>query len=193
MCNKMKISWKVYLLGLVPLILAVLWWISINKQGTAFEQSGDLVERTRDQLELRGGDVLYEKGAKTPFVGLLVERYPDGAHRVAVEIREGKAHGVSRGFHENRQIEVEEHFVAGVSHGVRQRWHQNGQMRSLVAIKNGQLDGLYQEWHANGNKAVEMTLEEGKPAGAALSWHPNGAIKSRTEYVNGKAKESKYF
>ncbi|MCX6942445.1 MAG: hypothetical protein NTX09_17225 [Verrucomicrobia bacterium] len=61
---------------------------------------------------LRDG-VLYKPTVTVPFAGLLVERWTADRRRVEVTIIEGRAHGLSRGWYENGQIEVEEHSCAG--------------------------------------------------------------------------------
>ena len=66
----------------------------------------------RSDVVLRDG-VLYKPTVTVPFAGLLVERWAAEQRRVEVTIIEGRAHGLSRGWYENGQIEVEEHLCAG--------------------------------------------------------------------------------
>jgi len=140
---------------------------------------------TRSALELREDQRLYVPGAGTTFTGLLVEDFTPEARKLEIEIRNGKAHGRSRGWFENGQIEVEETFVRGVSNGRRTRWYANGRKRAETDIVEGVVEGSHREWHDNGAIAVEMTLKNGLPDGITKTWHPSGAPKSRIEHQAG--------
>lgn len=149
-------------------------------------------ERTRAQLDLRGG-ILYVHGGDEPFTGTLVEDYSKDSRKLAISIRNGRVDGLSRGWHENGQKEVEETFVNGVSHGVRTRWHENGAKKSEALIADGKLSGQYIEWHDNGQKAAEVTMVDGKPHGLAEAWHPSGKLKSRVQLDHGVPGEKEFF
>ena len=147
---------------------------------------------TRDQLELRDG-VLFAAGEQQPFSGTLVEFYSTAVRKLSIDIRDGKAHGRSRGWFDNGQLEVEESFVAGISHGPRTRWFPNGQEKSKAYIENGQISGEYKEWHENGQLAVVMNIENGQPSGNVESWHASGALKSRSQMKHGQVVEQQFF
>jgi antitoxin component YwqK of YwqJK toxin-antitoxin module len=149
-------------------------------------------EVTRGDLDLHGG-MLYLHGSPQPYSGELVAKYVSGAKKARIDLRQGKVDGLSQGWYENGQLEVEEHFVAGVSEGLRTRWHANGQKRSEEQIERGVVVGHYVEWHENGRKAVEMTLRNGKPEGLAEAWHPDGILKSQAHFALGKMGERKFF
>jgi antitoxin component YwqK of YwqJK toxin-antitoxin module len=146
----------------------------------------------RSGLVLRDG-VLYLPGQTKPFSGLLVEDYAPGKRKAAIPIAAGKADGISRGWFDNGQIEVEETFVHGTSEGTRQRWFTNSQLRSQEPIVHGQLAGHYTEWHDNGRKAAEMDFVAGQPDGVAMAWHRSGQPKSRTRLSAGKVVEQQFF
>ena len=99
-------------------------------------------EATRSELDLHEG-VLFFHGEKRPYNGLLVEDFSKGVRKLAIEVRDGKVNGFSRGWYENGRLAVEEHFVAGVSEGVRTRWHRNGQKQSEEHIEGGHVNGPY--------------------------------------------------
>lgn len=149
-------------------------------------------EALRSDLALRDG-VLYLHDNPKPFSGTLVENYAPGKRKLAIEIRDGKAHGVSRGWFENGQQEVEELFVNGVSNGLRTRWYENGARRSVEHVEQGKLVGQYIEWHDNGQKAVDMTLDAGQPNGVVEAWHRSGMLKSRSRMDHGKLVEREFF
>jgi antitoxin component YwqK of YwqJK toxin-antitoxin module len=150
------------------------------------------------QLTKRDGR-LYAPGETKPFDGRLIENFPNTEHfpttvrKLEIEIHDGKAHGRSVGYFENRKREVEEFFTAGVSNGVRARWDREGWKKSEERIENGKLNGSHLEWHENGKKAVEMILRDGQPEGLAVAWHPNGELKSRTRFAAGKIVERQFF
>jgi antitoxin component YwqK of YwqJK toxin-antitoxin module len=149
------------------------------------------VEVLRSDLELREDKRLYQHGSSEAFSGLLVEDFSREARKLEIEIHDGKAHGSSRGWFENGQIEVEETFIEGVSNGLRTRWYESGQKRSQAKIVDGVIDGSYLEWHDNGTKAVAMSLKKGVADGLAETWHPSGILKSRFEYDDGKVTRRK--
>lgn len=140
---------------------------------------------TRDALDLRDG-VLFVRHEPTPFDGLLVENYPGGARKLMIEIHQGLADGVSLGWFENGQLEVEEHFVGGRSHGRRTRWYPSGQRRCVAFIVLGRIEGVYEEWHPNGRKGMEITYRNGKPDGEARAWSETGVAQPPRVYRNGE-------
>ena len=139
----------------------------------------------RAALDLRDGK-LYQHAAQTPFTGLLVEEWRPGARRAEVSIRDGLADGVTRGWFESGQAEVEEHFVRGVSHGRRTRWYENGARRSEVKVRAGKLAGVFREWHPNGRLARETPLRDGVPHGEARSWDAQGKLTGTAHVEHGK-------
>jgi antitoxin component YwqK of YwqJK toxin-antitoxin module len=149
-------------------------------------------EVLRSELDLRDG-VLFTRGESAPFTGVLIERYPQDKPKLSIEVMDGKAHGISRGWHDNGQLEVEETFVSGISHGPRTRWHQNGTKKAEAQIEQGELAGTYTEWHENGQVAVQMRMVKGKPDGMVEAWHPTGELKSRTHFVNGEMGKQEFF
>jgi len=139
----------------------------------------------RSALVLRDG-VLYKPTVTVPFAGSLVERWTADRLRVEVTIVDGRAHGLSRGWYENGQIEVEEHFVHGVSHGTRTRWFAEGGKKSQVEIRQGQLTGTFQEWHPNGQRARETPLRAGVAHGEVKSWDVAGKLSGTAQVSQGQ-------
>ena len=115
-------------------------------------------ELTRSELTLRGG-VLFAHKESAPFAGRLVERYGPSQRKVEIQIREGKANGLSRGWYEDGQLEVKETFRDGVSHGTRTRWHRNGQKRAVALIEHGEVVA-FSEWYENGQLATRMDFKK---------------------------------
>ena len=149
-------------------------------------------ELTRAELDLRD-DVLYKKGSEKPFGGTLVEHYPEMKLKLAIEIRDGKPNGLSRGYYEDGKQEVEEHFEAGISNGTRIRWYQNGEKKSEAQIVDGKIEGTFTRWHDNGQKAAEAQMVAGEPHGLSQGWHRSGARKSRVELEHGNVVSKQFW
>lgn len=184
---------RVALAGLVfaiAVVAAVGWFLS--RHGGEEEGGVPRRELSRDQLELRDG-VLYARGETEAFAGLMVEAFPDGAKRIAIEISGGKPHGVSRGWYENGQLEVEEHFERGVSHGPRKRWFSNGAVKSEAQVVDGKIEGIFTRWHENGRKAAVARMVDGLPDGVSEAWHESGRPKSRVVLKKGEVIEREFF
>ena len=174
----------------LPVVAMLTSWILLRGGGDPDPAS--TMERTREQLELRDGR-LFEPGATDAFSGRLVGFYPERKPKVSIEISDGHPHGLSRGWYENGQLEVEEHFVKGTAHGLRTRWYENGRKRSEAQIENGQISGTFVQWHDNGAKAAEATMIAGKPDGVGRGWHRSGAPKSRVELRSGAVVSREYW
>jgi antitoxin component YwqK of YwqJK toxin-antitoxin module len=156
------------------------------------EEPVSLREMTRDQLELREEE-LFVKGESEAYDGALVAFFPENVCKLKVEIRDGKSHGISRGWYENGQQEVEEYFSQGVSQGKRTRWFNNGSIKSEAIIVDGKISGTFRKWHDNGNKAAEAQFVEGTAHGISQGWDRDGKLKSRVVLKEGEIVERQYF
>lgn len=172
--------------GLVVVAFALsAFWVS-------YERSVEHRELTLAELDLRDG-VLYLKDGDDVFSGSFVENYGPEFRKLEIAIVDGRADGISRGWYENGQIEVEEFFVNGVSNGLRSRWYENGSKKSEAPIEDGVISGLFRQWHENGNLAAVVAMQDGKNHGLAEAWYPSGALKSRVQFVDGVAGEKEFF
>ncbi len=166
---------------------AVLMWKSQRLPATLAAR-----ELLRGDLVLQDGK-LYARGEREPFTGKVIESYSASRRKLEIEINDGGAHGLSRGWFDNGNLEVEETFLNGVSHGPRTRWHRDGKRKSLAHIRSGKVEDEFLEWHDNGQLATRMTLHEGKPVALVEAWHPSGALKSRIRFENGRQVDSQFF
>lgn len=164
----------------VLLIAVVVWWTLFSVDGI---EHGEL---TRAELDLRD-EVLYLKDSEETFTGNLIERYSADSLKLSIQIVDGRAHGVSHGWYENGQMEVEENFTVGVSNGVRTRWYDNGEKKSEATIVDGVIVGVFTHWYESGSRSAEVEMKDGELHGVALAWFPSGYLKSRTPYVDGVA------
>jgi antitoxin component YwqK of YwqJK toxin-antitoxin module len=174
-----NLSWRRFVIGTAALIaIALVVWL-------ALEPAAPLATVGRADIELREG-VLYRRVDKQPFSGLVIEEWRPGHRRAEVAVREGRAHGLSQGWYENGQREVEEFFVRGVSHGTRTRWYADGVEKSQVKIRDGQLVGVFREWHPNGKLARETSLQGGVPHGDARAWDTQGQPVGSAKVEHGR-------
>ncbi len=176
----------------VALSLVLAAGLFVAHRGGDGVRTPELRELARHQFDLREG-ILYAKGESEAFNGTLAETFPGGAKRIAIVIRDGGAHGVSRGWYENGQLEVEENFVRGVSHGRRTRWHANGATKSEARIVDGAIEGVFTRWHDNGQKAAVAIMVDGVSHGVSEAWHASGARKSRVVLEAGEVVSSEFF
>lgn len=134
------------------------------------------LERDRSGLQLRENKLF---DGELPFTGTVIERYPDGVLRSRSSVSNGLLQGLSQGWYTNGQLQVTEHFVAGVSHGLRSKWYPDGAKLSDATIANGKLDGRFQRWHENGTLSEQIDFSDGRPEGVSLAWFPSGSPKAR--------------
>lgn len=130
----------------VALLRAALW---LNRRKAAEPVASSITQVPRQEIELRDGRLVLKSG-HVPFTGVMFEQTSDGRRLTEVPVKEGRVHGLARGWHENGKLEVEEFFKDGVSDGVRTRCYPNGNQRNTATIVGGTLDGPYTEWHENG-------------------------------------------
>lgn len=177
-----KPSWRRRLLGIGALVaLALVTW-GLREH---FTPPVPPATALRADLTLRDG-ALHLGAATSPFTGLLVEDWRPGQRRTEVTIRDGRAHGLSRGWFENGRLEVEETFAHGVSHGTRTRYFSDGAKKSEVKIRDGELTGTFREWHANGRLARETPLVAGVPHGEVRSWDERGTLTGTARVERGQ-------
>lgn len=149
-------------------------------------------EARMEDLVLRDG-VLRWSGNEEVFNGRLVSREKDGRLRSASEVRDGRLHGLSQGWHENGALQVSEWFVRGNSQGLRTKWRADGSRESETEIRAGRLDGRFTRWNEAGTRIEEAFFREGVPVGEARQWHPDGSLRSWCRLDSGRAVESKQW
>ena len=143
-----------------------------------------------------GGDGFSQSGVlegPADPVGIIA---PNGELAVEVfdaDVNVVEADGLSRGWFEDGQPEIEETFLDGVSNGVRTRWYPGGTKKSTATIRDGVIVGSYVTWHDNGQKAAEVDMVDGQPHGLAEAWHPNGRLKSRVQLDHGVPSHTEFF
>jgi antitoxin component YwqK of YwqJK toxin-antitoxin module len=173
-------------LVLAGLSLAVMLW---------FGHTGGrkiITETPRSSLFLQDGK-LFEKGAPTPFTGIMVDYYPDGVIKSRSQVAAGQLHGLSEGWYTNGLLQVSETFQAGVSHGTRTKWHENGRKLSEAPIVHGQIQGTFRRWTDQGLLAEEVEMKQGQPDGLSLAFYPSGFIKAEAMMRAGEVLEQHFW
>src|SRR5262245_6497034 len=142
------------------------------------------IEVPRSDLVLRDG-LLYRKGESNTFTGGMIERYNSGSLKSRSSVMDGRLHGVSEGWHPNGQLQVLEHFQAGVSEGLRTKYYPSGRKQSEGRIVAGQFNGTYRRWHENGYLAEQVEFRDGRADGVSFSYFETGLLKARVTLRNG--------
>jgi len=168
--------------GLLALLALLFWW-----------RAAPAPEVLRAELRPQAGRLYRAGREQVAFTGWMIERYESGVLKSRSRIVEGLLEGVSEGWHPNGQMQVREHFQAGVSHGLRTKWHENGVKQSEGTVVEGKLQGVFRRWHENGKLAEEMELNGDTPEGLARSFYPSGFLKAQARLKEGQVTEQKFW
>ncbi len=128
-----------------------------------------------------------------PFSGWGKMMYDSGQVLVLVQLKDGKADGLSTSWYEDGQKKREATFKDGKKDGPWTMWHENGQKARELTYKDGKLDGLMTSWHENGQKEGEETYKDGEPDGLWTSWHDNEQKRNETIYKDGEVITAKWW
>ncbi len=128
--------------------------------------------------------------------------WADGLVQEEGTYRDGRRHGVVRGFHTDGSLRFEGRFDDGISagdivmhhkgggvsttetitgsdrQGVRTEYYEDGQPRSETAFRDGKRHGPETLWHRNGQKAQEGHHEAGRPTGEWRFYDEQGQLTS---------------
>jgi len=167
---------------MIAAALGLAWWLGLSSK----EELSPVI--ARPNLMPRQGR-LCQIGQTQPFSGMMVELHADGLLKSRSAISNGLLHGVSEGWHDNRQLAVRESFRAGVSHGLRTKWYANGVKMSEAMIVDGKLHGTFRRWHENGVLAEEVEMRKGNPDGLSRAYYASGFVKAEARLQDGKLLE----
>jgi antitoxin component YwqK of YwqJK toxin-antitoxin module len=172
------------LLPLSAAIVAVVLFIALRSPQQPHAPEQPALEVLRKSLHLQDGR-LYLEGVAAPFTGIMIERRENGSLQSRSQVLDGLLDGLSEGWHPNGQLQVQEHFRAGVSHGLRTKYYENGGKMSEANVAAGIIEGTFRRWHENGILAEEIQMKDGQADGLALSFYPSGFMKARVQLRNG--------
>jgi antitoxin component YwqK of YwqJK toxin-antitoxin module len=192
--RRTKTKWALSLLALALLVGAVAmllpWGLAPKTPVKSTATTPLAISRTN--LVFVGGRLCLS-GQTNAFTGIMIDHQADGSLRSRSAVTDGLLHGLSEGWHTNGQLQVTEHFKAGVSHGLRTKWYADGTRLSAAAIVDGRLHGPFRRWHENGAPAEEMEMNNGQPDGIAKAYFANGNLKSECTLQSGKIVEQKFW
>ncbi len=151
-----------------------------------------LPEVARTNLTLING-ALRAPGSDTPFTGFIVDYFASGSVRSRSAVSNGLLQGLSEGWYTNAQLQVSEHFKAGVSHGVRTKWYASGAKQSEANIVDGKLHGTFRQWHENQVLSEQVEFVQDQPEGASVAYFPSGYLKARVLMRGGKPVEQTFW
>lgn len=151
-----------------------------------------LREVPASELALRDG-LSYWKHEATPFTGIMLEQYPDGARKSRSVLSNGVMHGVSEGWFSNGHLQIRENFHQGLSHGLREKWFASGAKMSEATIEAGKMEGVFKRWHEEGALAEEVQMKDGDPDGLSTAYYPDGTLKARATLDNGKVIDQEFW
>lgn len=176
----------------LALILVAVGWVLTARRPKAPAPPPELPEAKASELVLEAGRLRLPTQS-TPFHGWINTYYPGGTPQSRSLVSNGVMHGLSRGWHTNGQVQVEEHFESGVSHGIRVKYFDSGTTQSIGNIVRGKMEGRFTRFYENGTVAEEISLTNGQPHGVSVSYHPNGKVKARVRLEAGMPVESEFF
>src|SRR5262245_19631939 len=182
-----KWSFAFVLLGLLIATLAV-WRLRPPASPSRDALPLDTVAVSRTNLILLAGR-LCVAGHTNPFTGLMSEQAAEGSLRSRSSVSNGLLHGLSEGWHTNGQLQIAEHFQAGVAHGLRTKSYPNGVKLSEGEIVDGKFHGTFRRWDETGSLAEQVEFAEGQPHGLSLAYYPSGFLKTRVTMNQGNVLE----
>lgn len=175
--------WRLPTFAALLVLVGGMAWLRVERPVT---------EARMEELVLQDG-ILRWSGSQEVFNGRLVSREKDGHLRSASEVKDGRLHGLSEGWHENGTLQVSERFLRGSSNGLRTKWRADGTRESEAEIRNGRLDGRFTRWNESGLRIEEAFFKDGVPVGEARQWHPDGSLRSWCRLESGRPVESKQW
>lgn len=174
------------------------WAVGVGALGIAFllwqnrPAPPEPVSELASNLSRREGR-LYASTTTTPFIGWMIERYPDAVLKSRSWVSNGLLNGVSEGWFTNGGLQIREHFADGISEGQVLKWHASGAKLSEGIARRGLLEGVFRRWHENGQLAEEVVLQGGQPEGVARSWFPSGSLKAEVTLKTGQVLTQKFW
>ena len=101
----------------------------------------------------------------------------NGNIHIESELNEkGEKHGVTRLYHKNGQLQVEENFTNGIQDdGTVISYYDNGIKARQIICLRGVLNGEFSEWYQNGKQKIEGIYNNGKP-NILNEWNEKGLL-----------------
>ncbi len=137
-------------------------------------------------------EIVYKKGSKIPYSGIVFEKYENGKMGSEVHYKNGILDGLLTVWFENGNIAKEWNYSKGNPEGTYAEWYENGQKEQEGTNRNGKLEGLLTMWWENGQKKDERNYKNDDLSGIKTTWYENGQKESEGTYVGFKTLVGNY-
>jgi CHAT domain-containing protein/antitoxin component YwqK of YwqJK toxin-antitoxin module/Tfp pilus assembly protein PilF len=127
----------------------------------------------------------YLKGEKKPFTGSTIKHHKNGSKKEVETYKEGKYHGVHRGWYASGKKEYESSWKQGVQNGLTVDWHENGVKSGELTKYMGGIEGGFLEWYPSG-KLKKKSVYKNDISISYLAWHENGKVMEERKFKDGK-------
>lgn len=104
----------------------IMWWVVLSLIAFCLSCSGKQKGTDADQLDERGGGIVYLKNSAQPFTGTSVAYFPKGNLKSSIRYRNGKAHGTGS------------------------LWRENGKEAAVIEFRDGTITSQ-KRWNAKGD------------------------------------------
>lgn len=91
--------------------------------------------------------------------------FANGQPRERREYRDGREHGVHRGWYPNGARRFVYHYVHGVMHGIQQEWYDSGEPYTRFEYVNGSENGRQRMWARDGSLRANYVVRDGRRFG----------------------------
>lgn len=149
----------------------------------------NLVIFTKDieinQLEKRE-ELLYEKGEKEAFTGIVREYYNNGNLKTEEEYENGERNGISKTYSRGGSLIDYIEFKKGLVNGSRKVYYDSEKLWFSQEYQNGYLNGKMFNYEEDGSLSSEMEFKLGIPDGLDKTYYKNGLLSKEGTYKNGK-------
>jgi len=103
--------------------------------------------------------------------------------------KDGKQHGVSKGWWPNGNLKQVRYYKNGETVGKWTYIYINGKKKMEFNYKHGQRNGKWARWYENGQKNFEGYYKDDKRDGLHTGWYKNGQKKRENTYKDGELDE----
>ena len=105
-------------------------------------------------------DIVYEKGEKKLYTGIVEKYNENGTLRERREYKNGKTDGLSKFFNTNGQLLGETTYKNGKRNGIEKVYYENGKLEYEIKYKDGQPDGNMKFYDEDGNLVADAPYVE---------------------------------
>lgn len=141
---------------------------------------------------------VYARDPKGNVCSLVNTYHPNGNPKQYLEVINGRAYGVYRQWHENRQLQVSAEVIGGVPDltptaeaswlftGLSQAWDEEGRLLAKMQYQEGFLEGPSFYYHPSGQLWKSLFFKKNQAEGIAETFRTNGELLQQIHYRDGK-------